>query len=370
MSRYLVHVVGARPNFMKIAPVMAAIASDYPQVEQRLIHTGQHYDEKMSQVFFRELGLPKPDVDLGVGSGSHAEQTGRIMTALERVFDERRPDLLLVPGDVNSTLAAALVAAKACIPIAHLEAGLRSFDPTMPEEVNRIVTDRLAQVLLTPSEDADENLRREGAPPERIERVGNVMVDTLLRHARSARERDAVRRFGQTPGRYALVTMHRPGNVDSKDALVQHVATLQRVARLLPVVLPLHPRTRKQLEEFHLLEALSNASDVTLLEPLGYMDFLSLMVHARVVLTDSGGVQEETTALSIPCLTMRESTERPITVSVGSNTLVGFDQSATLNAVERVLAGTYAVGRVPELWDGHAGQRTAARLARELRTAP
>lgn len=367
-SPLIAHVVGARPNFMKVAPVMAALTAEFPDVRQQLIHTGQHYDAAMSDVFFEELGIPRPDVFLGVGSGSHAEQTGRIMVALEAHFEHTRPAVLMVPGDVNSTLGASLVAAKANIPVAHLEAGLRSFDLTMPEEINRLVTDRLARLLLTPSEDADANLIREGVPADHICRVGNLMVDTLLKNAAAAAQHGTLERLGVAGQQYALVTLHRPSNVDEPPVLEHIMDTLGQVAERLPVLFPLHPRTRARLDAAGLLAG-PKPEGVSFLEPLGYLDFLALMQAATVVLTDSGGIQEETTALQVPCLTLRENTERPITVDVGSNTLVGRDRDQILSAVAQVLDGSYSCGRVPPLWDGHAGSRAAnalVDLAKEL----
>jgi UDP-N-acetylglucosamine 2-epimerase (non-hydrolysing) len=352
----IVHVMGARPNYMKIAPVMEALAG-VPGVRQLLINTGQHYDEAMSGVFIRELDLPRPDRDLGVGSASHAVQTSRVMMAFEEVCLETAPDLVVVVGDVNSTLAAALVAAKLRIPVAHVEAGLRSFDRDMPEEINRLVTDAVADLLLTPSADADENLRREGVPQEKIFRVGNVMIDTLekhLPHARFDRVRD---RFDLRERGYAVVTLHRPSNVDDPGTLDGIVSALRRIAGALPVVFPVHPRTRARLAA-----EVSGSNGLVLTEPLGYLDFLSLTSHARIVLTDSGGLQEETTALGIPCLTIRENTERPVTVSHGTNELVGAVPERILAGFERALTRTSAPRR-PELWDG----QTAGRIAGVLR---
>ncbi len=352
----ILHVVGARPNFMKIAPLMAALAER--GAPQRLLHTGQHFDDRMSGVFFEELGLPRPDVYLGVGSGSHGEQTGRTMIALERALLDMspRPAMVVVPGDVNSTVAAALVAAKLRIPVAHVEAGLRSFDRDMPEELNRLVTDQLSDLLLTPSADADENLAREGIPPERIARVGNLMIDTLRAHLPRARALDVPGRMGLAPGGFAVVTLHRPSNVDEPATLGPILGALGRVARELPVVFPVHPRTRQRLAADPALAAA--AAPLTLVEPLGYLEFLSLTSAAKLVLTDSGGLQEESTALGVPCLTLRENTERPITVTEGTNTLVGTAPARIVDAALRALAGGKA-GRVPPLWDGAAGGRAA-----------
>ncbi len=356
----ILHIVGARPNFMKIAPVMRAIeARSELVVTQMLVHTGQHYDATMSDVFFRDLRLPKPDLDLGVGSGSQAEQTGQIMVALERVIEERRPDLMVAAGDVNSTLAAALVAAKAGVPVAHVESGLRSNDWTMPEEVNRVVTDRLATLLLTPSPDANANLAREGADPARVHFVGNVMIDSLHAGLAAAKASHVHEMLGIAPNGYALITLHRPANVDDPRVLAPIIEVLLEVASDLPLVFPVHPRTRKRLDEMHLANRVQPQKNLRLVDPFGYLDFLALIASARLVLTDSGGIQEETTALGIPCLTLRENTERPITAEVGTNVLVGRDPARILPEVKRVLSGRGKAGRVPEKWDGRAAERVA-----------
>ncbi|HEY6003747.1 MAG TPA: UDP-N-acetylglucosamine 2-epimerase (non-hydrolyzing) [Anaeromyxobacter sp.] len=351
---FVLHVVGARPNFMKISPLMAALSRR--GAAQRLVHTGQHFDDRMSGVFFEELGLPRPDADLGVGSGSHGEQTARTMIALERLIAgaDPRPSLVVVPGDVNSTVAAALVAAKLKVPVAHLEAGLRSYDRTMPEEVNRVVTDHLSQLLLTPSPDADENLRREGLL-DRAVLVGNLMIDTLRAHLPRARALGVPRAMGLEPGRYAVVTLHRPSNVDEPEPLLRILSALGRIARELPVVFPVHPRTRARLADPALAAA---AASLRLVDPQGYLEFLSLTSSARLVLTDSGGLQEESTALGVPCLTLRENTERPITVSQGTNEVVGTDPERIVPAALRAL-GAPRPPRCPALWDGKAGERAA-----------
>jgi len=348
----IAHIVGARPNFMKVAPVMNALAQR-ENISQTLIHTGQHYDINMSDVFFQQLGIPDPDVNLAVGSGTHAAQTAEIMLRLEPVITELRPDIVLVYGDVNSTVATALVCAKLGIRIGHVEAGLRSFDRSMPEEINRLVTDQLADLLFTPSEDGDANLRREGIPGEKIFRVGNVMIDSLLRLLPMARETFT----GGVPARYALVTLHRPANVDDNLRLKAILESLLQINDDLAVVFPAHPRTRKRIADFGL-----SAGRLLLLEPLPYVEFLGLQSRATVVITDSGGIQEETTYLGIPCLTMRENTERPITVSVGTNILVGSDPKTLRAEFMRVLDGKAKRGSLPPLWDGRAGKRIAGIL--------
>ena len=354
----IVHVVAARPNYMKIAPVMRAVAKA-GFAEQILVHTGQHYDPSMSDVFFSDLGMQPPDIHLGVGSGSHAEQTARVMVGFEKVCLERRPDLVLVAGDVNSTLACAIDAAKLRIPCAHLEAGLRSFDLAMPEEVNRILVDRISRILLTPSADADENLRKEGTSEERIFRVGNVMIDTLLANLEAARATRTRERLGLAPSGYVVLTLHRPSNVDDSVTLGRILEALEVVQRDLPIVFPIHPRTRKQLASFGLDRRIEGMPGLRLCDPMGYLEFLGLMAGARLVLTDSGGLQEETTALGIPCLTLRESTERPITVTEGTNIIVGTDAGRITAEALRVLAGEGKAGRTPALWDGRASERVA-----------
>lgn len=358
----VVNIVGARPNLMKIAPLMDVMVRT-PGIEPILVHTGQHYDERMSDLFFRELGIPAPDHYLGVGSGTHAQQTAQVMVRLEPLFEELRPDLVLVVGDVNSTLAAALVASKLGIRLAHVEAGLRSFDRSMPEEVNRVVTDALSDLLFTTERSAEENLRREGIAEEKIHFVGNVMIDTLLRHRERAEALGVPVRFGLAPGEYAVVTLHRPSNVDAPDALARMVDVMVAVQERLPVVFPVHPRTRSRLAEAGLLTRLEALPDVRLTEPLGYLEFLGLMAGARLVLTDSGGVQEETTILGVPCLTVRENTERPVTITHGTNRLVGTAPARIIAAVDETLAAPRPDGRRPELWDGRAAERIVGVLA-------
>ena len=347
----VMHVVGARPNFMKLAPCHRALATK-PDTDQLVVHTGQHYDEAMSETFFRDLEIPPPDVNLGVGSASHAVQTARIMERFEPVVLERRPDWVLVYGDVNSTAAAALVCAKIGVRVAHVEAGLRSGDRTMPEEINRLVTDRLADLLLTPSRDANENLRREGIEDAKIVFVGNVMVDTLLHSLPRARQELMREQLGLPDGEYALVTIHRPSNVDAPARLSAVAAALRRIAEAMPVVFPMHPRTRARLTAADR----SVLATVKVLDPLPYHSMLDLLAGARVVVTDSGGLQEESTALGVPCLTVRENTERPITITEGTNRL-----AADPEQLSRLVVATRRNGttRRPEGWDGHAAQRVA-----------
>jgi UDP-N-acetylglucosamine 2-epimerase (non-hydrolysing) len=364
MQRPLILVVGARPNFMKIAPLHAELTRrGAPLV---LVHTGQHYDARMSKVFFDDLGMPKPDVYLGIGSGSHAEQTARVMLGFEEVCLREPPAGVVVVGDVNSTIACALVATKLWIPVAHVEAGLRSFDRRMPEEVNRLLTDQIADLLFTPSPDGDENLLREGVAPEKIHRVGNIMIDSLLAHLDRAGASDVHERLGVARGDYAVLTLHRPSNVDDPATFDRILSALEVVGAAVPIVFPIHPRTRKQLDSFGLGARLDAVSGIVLTEPLGYLDFLALTSSARLVLTDSGGLQEETTALRIPCVTLRESTERPITVTVGSNVVVGSDTAAIIAAAQGALTGPRHRGEVPPLWDGHTAERTADVLERAL----
>jgi UDP-N-acetylglucosamine 2-epimerase (non-hydrolysing) len=341
---------------MKVAPVIAALA-EWDNVSQVLVHTGQHYDANMSRVFFEELSLPRPDVNLEVGSGSHAVQTAQIMMRFEEVVLAQKPDLVLVYGDVNSTVAAALVCAKLQIQIGHVEAGLRSFDRTMPEEVNRILTDQVADLLFTPSNDGDQNLLREGISSEKIHLVGNVMIDTLVRLLPVA----ATRAFSEDLkiGRksYGLITLHRPSNVDNPVALKSLMDVLVDVSKDIPLLFPVHPRTRSRIAECGL--SAPNNCRMQLLKPLGYLDFLKLQANASVVVTDSGGIQEETTFLGVPCLTIRENTERPVTVEMGTNILVGQDMQRLRNELGQVLDGVGKRGRIPPLWDGRAGKRIA-----------
>ncbi len=362
----VINVVGARPNFMKVAPIVEAMRRRAGEFAPLVAHTGQHYDARMSDDFFRDLGLPAPDVHLGVGSASHAQQTAAVMQRFEPVVLEHRPDWVLVVGDVNSTLACALVCSKLGVPVAHVEAGLRSRDRAMPEEINRLLTDQISDLLLTPSEDGDRNLLAEGIPPERIRFVGNVMIDSLLKHLALAAASDARARLGVEGRDYAVVTLHRPSNVDSPDVLRRILSALARVGRLLPVVFPVHPRTRRNVETFG-LEVGAGGGDVRLTEPLGYLDFLRLYSGARLVLTDSGGIQEETTALGIPCLTLRENTERPVTVELGTNRVVGTDEERIVSEAVAALSRGAGAGDPPPLWDGRAAERVLDALLERTR---
>lgn len=353
----IVYVIGTRPNFVKTAPVIAALRRRLPDGRHAIVHTGQHYDRAMSAVFLEELGVPAPDHMLEVGSGSHAEQTARVMERLEPVLAEEKPDLVMVPGDVNSTLAAALTAAKMQIPVAHIESGLRSFDRTMPEEVNRIVADEFSAHLFLHSDEAVENLRAEGIADERMHFVGNTMIDTLVALEERFRAAGAAAKLGVEPGGYALVTLHRPALVDG-DLLPQTVQRLAELAREMPVVFPVHPRTRKKMEAIS-----AEHPGLLLSEPLGYVEFLSLLADAGAVLTDSGGIQEETTYLGIPCFTLRDNTERPVTIRAGTNTLLGLDPAAIAGIPAALAERPTAPPEPPPLWDGHASERIADVLA-------
>jgi UDP-N-acetylglucosamine 2-epimerase (non-hydrolysing) len=353
----IVYVIGTRPNFVKTAPVIGALRRRLPDARHAIVHTGQHYDRAMSEIFFEELGVPAPDHMLEVGSGSHAIQTARTMERLEPVLEEERPDLVMVPGDVNSTLAAALTAVKMQIPVAHIESGLRSFDRTMPEEVNRIVADEFASHLFLHSDEAVENLRAEGIAEERMHFVGNTMIDTLVALEERFRAAGAASRLGVEPGSYALVTLHRPALVDG-ELLAQTVRRLAALAREMPVVFPVHPRTRKRMEAVE-----SEHPGLLLSEPLGYVEFLSLLADAGAVLTDSGGIQEETTYLGIPCFTLRDNTERPVTIRAGTNTLLGLDPAAIAGIPAALTNRPAKPPEPPPLWDGHAAERIADVLA-------
>lgn len=372
-KKHVLHVVGARPNYMKIAPVMREMSQHPEKWRQTLVHTGQHYDHRMSQVFFDDLGMLRPDVYLDVGSGSHAEQYARVLQAFEPVLREHRPDWVVVAGDVNSTLACALSAAQMHIPVAHVEAGLRSFDRAMPEEVNRVLTDHLAELLFTTEASGNRNLASEGIRPEKIRFVGNTMIDTLLALLPQTDDGKILAEMNlwasasgsrngssKKPRPYALVTLHRPQNVDNSLAFTEIITALAKIAEIVPVLFPVHPRTRKKIEENELS---IHPNRIDLLEPLGYLDFLTLMRHASFVVTDSGGIQEETTFLGVPCITIRPNTERPVTVELGTNRLVKREKSEILRAAEEALStGRRKQYSIPEFWDGHAAQRIATYL--------
>src|SRR5574343_1046103 len=362
-------VVGARPNFMKMAPILRAFATNSPTIPTLLVHTGQHYDRDMSDKLFEDLRLPRPDINLEVGSGSHAVQTAEVMRRFEPVLDEHKPSCILVVGDVNSTLACTLVGVKKGIPVVHVEAGLRSYDRAMPEEINRVLTDQVADLLYTTERSAADNLAREGIAGDRIRFVGNVMIDSLLSNRAVARQpADTLKVAGIDPGildtadGYGVVTMHRPSNVDHPEVLQALLGVLREISASLPLVFALHPRTKGNIERFG-LESLIDRERMIILPPQGYLEMLGLMAGARIVLTDSGGLQEETTALGIPCLTLRENTERPVTLDEGSNVLVGTDPARILEEAAKVLAGQGKQGRRPALWDGKAAERIVADLA-------
>ena len=356
-------VVGARPNFMKIAPLHAELSRR--GVPQILLHTGQHYDENMSRVFFDDLGMPKPDIYLGIGSGSHAEQTAKVMVEFEKICNEYNPRWVVVVGDVNSTVACSLVCAKLWIHCAHVEAGLRSFDRKMPEEINRLVTDSIADLLLTPSPDGDENLRNEGVDESRILRVGNIMIDSLFNNIDKAANSTILSELKLDKESYGVLTLHRPSNVDDCNALIRIIEALEIICERIPIVFPVHPRTKKNAEKFGLTPRLESISNLIRIGPAGYLDFIALMSNSRLVLTDSGGLQEDTTALAIPCITLRENTERPITVTEGSNVIVGNDTSMILSAVDDVFESGGKVGQIPDLWDGNTAKRIADALLEE-----
>jgi UDP-N-acetylglucosamine 2-epimerase (non-hydrolysing) len=361
-------VVGARPNFMKIAPVMAALAAHPDPIAARLLHTGQHFDAAMNDRFFEQLNIPKPDINLEVGPASHAVQTAEIMKAFEPVVQREKPASVLVVGDVNSTIACALVASKLHVPVIHVEAGLRSRDRSMPEEINRVLTDQISDLLFTTESGAIENLAREGIDPGRVHFVGNVMIDTLRRNLQRAVPADQTCPGLSAKG-YVVLTLHRPANVDHRPVLERLLQTVAGIARRLPVVFPLHPRTRKMVAAFELNRHLDSPG-IHVLPPLGYLEMVGLMRDARLVLTDSGGIQEETTALGVPCLTLRENTERPVTVEEGTNTVVGSDAAKIRAAFEDIVSGGGKSGRIPEYWDGHAADRIADIVRRWLGVRP
>ncbi len=360
----IINVVGARPNFMKIAPLMAAYAA-WPQVTPMLVHTGQHYDQQMSQLFFRQLGIPEPDLNLGIGSGTAVAQTAEIMRAFEPVVRDQAPVAVLVVGDVNSTLACGLVAVKLGVPLVHVEAGLRSFDRTMPEEVNRVLTDAVSDLLFCTEQSGVDNLAHEGVSDQKVFLVGNVMVDTLLKNRQKAEASTILEDLSLCPQGYAVLTLHRPSNVDDPLVLGRLLDAIDVVQRDRPVVFPVHPRTRRQLSDSTMSRRIAAQTNLKLIDPAGYLDFLKLIAHASCVLTDSGGIQEETTILKVPCLTLRDNTERPVTVDIGSNRLVGTDPGRIVAAYRDVLAGSCEAG-VPPLWDGHAAERIVGILRAQL----
>ena len=361
----IVNIVGARPNLMKIAPLMEAYAG-HGEIEPLLVHTGQHYDANMSDLFFRQLGIPEPEVNLGVGSASHAVQTAEIMRAFEPVVLEHEPDAVLVVGDVNSTIACGLVAVKLGVKLIHVEAGLRSFDRTMPEEVNRLLTDAISDLLFCSEPSGVENLRREGIAEEKVHLVGNVMIDTLLRHRERAERSTILDDLGLEARGYAVLTLHRPSNVDDPAILGKLLDALEVVQRDAPLVFPAHPRTRENLQRFGLADRVASLPGLRLLEPVGYLDFLKLLASARLALTDSGGIQEESTILQVPCLTLRENTERPVTVEMGSNRVVGHDPERIVAAYRQIVDEGVGAPKTPPLWDGRAAERIVEVLVEAL----
>ncbi len=361
----VINVVGARPNFMKIAPIQREM-SKYSNIKPVLVHTGQHYDKRMSKLFFNDLQLPEPDIYLGVGSGTHAEQTAKIMTHFEKILNEEKPDLVLVVGDVNSTAACSMVAAKMNTKIAHVEAGLRSFDRTMPEEINRLVTDVLSDLLFVTEKSGLENLKREGIADHKVHFVGHVMIDSLIYFKPKADQSAILDELNLTPGEYGVITLHRPSNVDNKQNFEKLLNAFAQIEQRLPLIFPIHPRSQKMIDQFGLREEVEKMSNLRLLDPLGYLDFMKLLHNARLVLTDSGGIQEETTFLGIPCITMRENTERPIKVEIGTNVLVGTDTQRIVLEAEKILDGNAKKGQIPELWDGHAAERIVKIINEEL----
>lgn len=358
-------IAGARPNFIKIAALEHAFRTS-GHFRNMLIHTGQHYDAKMSDIFFRQLGMPEPDLYLGVGSGSHATQTARVMTEIEPVFQQHKPDVVLVVGDVNSTVATALTAKKLHIPLVHVEAGLRSFDRSMPEEINRMATDAISDWLYVSEPSGEKHLLAEGQPRERIVFAGNVMIDSLRRFEEKARATAEHEKRGLEAGHYFLITAHRPAMVDVPERLAIFADALLRLADQAPVIFPIHPRTAAHLESLPIGQQLLTHPDVHLTDPIGYLEFMCLMMHAGLIVTDSGGIQEETTALQQPCVTVRPNTERPVTVDEGTNVLMDLDATAIAEAGQQALAGTWKEGRIPEKWDGHASERIALHLAEHL----
>ncbi len=366
MTTKIINVCGARPNFMKIAPLMDAY-KEFPELEPIIVHTGQHYDEKMSDLFFRQLGIPEPDINLGVGSASHAQQTAKIMEAFEPVVLEYKPDYVLVVGDVNSTIACALVATKLGVKVIHVEAGLRSFDRAMPEEINRILTDTISDLLFVSEESGVVNLRKEGVDESRIHFVGNVMIDTLMKHRARAEQTDVLDKLNLKPKQYGLITLHRPSNVDNAEKLSSILEGLGEISEELVLLFAMHPRTRKNIEQFELSDLLASFPNIRLTEPFGYLEFLKLMANAKVVLTDSGGMQEETTILGTACLTLRENTERPSTITDGTNKLVNPSREEIVQAWNDLKANPPQTDNKPKLWDGQAAKRIAKIIVQDAK---
>ena len=361
----IIIVVGARPNFMKMAPIHDYLTSkNLPLV---LVHTGQHYDENMSKVFFDDLGMPQPDIYLGVGSGSHAKQTAQIMIDFEEICEKNQPSMVVVAGDVNSTIACALVSSKLNIPVAHVEAGLRSFDMEMPEEINRVLTDRISNLLFTPSTDANQNLINEGANENSIKLVGNIMIDSLLNNIQKAKKSDIHNKLNITKQEYAIVTLHRPSNVDHRDTLSGIITSFENIGNEIPLIFPIHPRTSQMISKFGFDERINKITHLKIINPQGYLDFLALIKYSKVVLTDSGGLQEETTALGIPCITIRENTERPITVTEGTNTIVGNKPENIINEWKNISKNKGKKGKIPRLWDGKTAERIGNNIIEYLK---
>ena len=352
----VVNIVGARPNFMKIAPIHHQMRNNH-LIDPILVHTGQHYDEKMSKTFFVDLCMPEPDIYLGVGSGSHASQTAAVMTSLEKVLIDEKPDWIVVVGDVNSTLAGALVASKLNIPIAHVEAGLRSFDRTMPEEINRILTDSISDLLFVTEKSGLDNLLKEGVAKEKVHFVGNVMIDSLKEHLPKAKQSNLLRKLNCEKYNYVLMTLHRPSNVDNADVFAKILNALEQIQKDKPILFPIHPRTRKMISQLGFSQKVQDMKNLIFMDPLGYLEFLNMMNHAQLVLTDSGGIQEETTYLGVPCITLRENTERPCTVELGTNQLVDLNTEKIIHAALNALNGNNTEKKIPPLWDGETAQR-------------
>ena len=361
----VINVVGARPNFMKIAPIQR-VMSQKNKFETVLVHTGQHYDKKMSKLFFEDLEMPEPDIYLNVGSGSHAIQTAKVMTAFEEVVLNEKPDLVVVVGDVNSTVACSIVASKLNIKIAHVEAGLRSFDREMPEEVNRILTDVISDLLFVTEKSGLENLEKEGIPKSKIHFVGNVMIDSLIHFLEKAKESKIMQELETEAKKFALITLHRPSNVDHKENFLKLLNALENIEKNIQIIFPIHPRSRNMIEKFNLDERIKSMTNLKLLDPLGYLDFMNLMYNSKFVLTDSGGIQEETTYLGIPCITLRENTERPVTIKTGTNVLVGNDTDLIIKEVNKIFSGNPKQGSVPEFWDGKAAERIVSLIIDEF----